>query len=73
MKYDSKVCKLVKAGKLTADVYDFVLECPELAEKAVSGQFAQIRLPGHTLRRPISICGIDREAGTLRFVFQIRG
>ncbi len=73
MKYDSKVCKLVKAGKLTADVYDFVLECPELAEKAISGQFAQIRLPGHTLRRPISICGIDREAGTLRFVFQIRG
>ena len=73
MKYDSKVCKLVKAGKLTADVYDFVLECPELAEKAISGQFAQIRLPGHTLRRPISICGIDREAGTLRFVFKIRG
>lgn len=73
MKYDSKVCKLVKAGKLTADVYDFTLDCPELAAKAVPGQFAQIRLPGHTLRRPISICGIDRERGALRFVFQIRG
>lgn len=73
MKYDSKIGKLVKADKLTADVYDFTLSCPELARKAVPGQFAQIRLPGHTLRRPISICGIDRENGTLRFVFQIRG
>lgn len=73
MKYDSKSCKLIKAGRLTADVYDFTLECPELAAKAVPGQFAQIRLPGHTLRRPISICGIDRENGTLRFVFQVRG
>lgn len=73
MKYDSKRCKLVKADKLTTDVYDFTLDCPELAAKAVPGQFAQIRLPGHTLRRPISICGIDRERGNLRFVFQIRG
>lgn len=73
MKYDSKIGKLVKADKLTSDVYDFTLSCPELARKAVPGQFAQIRLPGHTLRRPISICGIDRENGTLRFVFQIRG
>jgi len=71
--YDTKLCKLIKAEQLTADVYDFTLECPELAEKAVPGQFAQILLPGHTLRRPISICGIDRERGTLRFVFQIRG
>ncbi len=71
--YDSILCKLVKTAQLTADVFDFTLACPALAEKAVPGQFAQIRLPGHALRRPISICGIDRAAGTLRFVFQIRG
>ncbi len=73
MKYDSKFCKLLSARALTKDVFDFVLECPELAALANPGQFAQIRLPGHTLRRPISICGIDKAAGTLRFVFQIRG
>ena len=73
MKYDSKLCKLLSARALTKDVFDFVLECPELAALANPGQFAQIRLPGHTLRRPISICGIDKAAGTLRFVFQIRG
>lgn len=71
--YDTKVGKLGRAEALTADVYDFILECPELAKRAVPGQFAQIRLPGRTLRRPISICGIDRELGALRFVFQIRG
>lgn len=73
MKYDSKLCKLLSARALTKDVFDFVLECPELTALANPGQFAQIRLPGHTLRRPISICGIDKVAGTLRFVFQIRG
>lgn len=73
MKYDSKPCKLLSAKALTKDVFDFVLSAPELAAVAQPGQFAQIRLPGHTLRRPISICGIDKTGGTLRFVFQIRG
>lgn len=71
--YDSKVGKLVFVKQLAPDVYDFTVECPELAAKALPGQFGQIYLPGHTLRRPISICGIDREQGTLRFVFQVRG
>lgn len=72
-KFDSLRCRLEKAARLTADVFDYEFECPQLAEIARPGQFAQIRLPGHTLRRPISICGIDRGRGRLRFVFQIRG
>lgn len=40
---------------------------------AQPGQFAHIYVPGKTLRRPISICDIDKKNGTLRFVFQIRG
>ncbi len=58
---------------MTADVFDFTVEAPAFADVAQPGQFAQIRLPGHTLRRPISICNIDRDRGTLRFVFQVRG
>ena len=73
MKYDSKPCKLLSARQLTTDVFDFTLQAPELAALAVPGQFAQVKVPGHTLRRPISICGIDKKAGTLRFVFQVRG
>lgn len=72
-KFDSRPCRLWDARRLTEDVFDFVFECGGLAGWALPGQFAQIRLPGHTLRRPISICGIDREKERLRFVFQVRG
>lgn len=69
--YDTRPCKLLTARELTPGIYDFTVHCPELSALAVPGQFAQILVPGHTLRRPISICSIGRD--TLRFVFQIRG
>ncbi len=71
--YDSILCGLAAKKEPVPGVFDFWLECPQLAALAQPGQFAQIRLPGHSLRRPISICGIDREQGRLRFVFQVRG
>ncbi len=71
--YDSVLSNIVSVQVLRPGIFSFWLECPELAALAQPGQFAQIRLPGHTLRRPISICDISREAGLLRFVFQVRG
>ncbi|MCL2089358.1 MAG: dihydroorotate dehydrogenase electron transfer subunit [Oscillospiraceae bacterium] len=56
-----------------ADVVDFTLHCPEVAATAQSGQFVHIKVGGFTLRRPISICEIDRQAGTVRLVIQVRG
>lgn len=73
MKYDVMLCKIISKRQLTADVFDLTVEAGELAKAAHPGQFAHIYVPGKTLRRPISICGIDRAAQTLRFVFQIRG
>ena len=73
MKYDVKDCKLLQKRELAKDIFDFVVEAPDFAAAAQAGQFAHIYVPGKTLRRPISICGVDRAAGTLRFVFQIRG
>lgn len=72
-KYDSKICRLAKTEEIAPGIFDFLAEAPDFACQAQPGQFANIRLPGRTLRRPISICGIDRACGTLRFVFQIRG
>ena len=69
--FDSRQCKLLAARELSPGIFDFTVSCPELAALAAPGQFAQILVPGHTLRRPISICSIGRE--TLRFVFQVRG
>ena len=71
--YEAVTGRLASVRRLTEDIMDFRVECPAAAQKAQPGQFAQLYVPGHTLRRPISICGIDRAAGTLRFVFQIRG
>lgn len=64
---------LVEKKELANGFYSFVIHCPEMAAQAVPGQFVNLKVPEHSLRRPISICEIDREAGTLRLVFEIRG
>ncbi len=64
---------IIEKKTLAKSVYSFTIDAPELADEAQPGQFANIAAPGFTLRRPISICGIDKENGTLRFVFEVRG
>lgn len=64
---------IIEKKTLGAGVYSVVVSAPECAKAASPGQFANIVAPGFTLRRPISICGIDKERGTLRFVFEVRG
>jgi dihydroorotate dehydrogenase electron transfer subunit len=54
-------------------IFDLTVSCPEVAELAKPGQFAQVAADGFFLRRPISICDIDREQGTIRIVFEVRG
>lgn len=67
-------CRVRAMEQLTAAAWSMVIECLEAAAKAVPGQFVHILPAGSfTLRRPISICGIDKEAGTLRIVFEVRG
>ena len=74
-KYTERLtCRISDMEQLNAAAWSMTIECPEAAAKAVPGQFVHI-LPegGFTLRRPISICGIDKTAGTLRIVFEVRG
>lgn len=71
--YQCGSVRLIEKKSLAAEIYSFVVYCPEIAAMAKSGQFVHILVPGFTLRRPISICEIDREAGTLRLVFEVRG
>ncbi|OCM99996.1 oxidoreductase [Clostridium sp. W14A] len=71
--YDTAVCEILKKAEIAPGFFDVTVSCPEAARSARAGQFAQFLVPGKTLRRPISICGIDRTSGTLRFVFQVRG
>ena len=73
MKYTQGKYRIIKKSAIARETYSFIIECPEVAETAQPGQFVHIRADGFTLRRPISICGIDKDKGTLRIVFEIRG
>lgn len=73
MKYTQGKYRILKKTAISREMYSFIIECPEVAEIAQAGQFVHIRADGFTLRRPVSICEIDREKGTLRIVFEIRG
>lgn len=64
------ICEKLSLAK---GIFAFDIYCPEVAELACPGQFAQVSAEGFFLRRPISICDIDKEKGTIKLVFEIRG
>ena len=67
------LCELMKKQRLTENVYDFTVCCPEMAKKTKPGQFLHILCGGDAyLRRPISICEV-LEGKYLRFIFETRG
>lgn len=72
-KYDVMLCELFRREELAEGMFSFVLCAPEIARTAAPGQFVHVRLPHRTLRRPISLCEINPQEGTVRLVFQIRG
>jgi len=71
MSYIQGEFPLVKVVK--GAMQDFTILAPEMARLSTAGQFCHIRVPGFSLRRPISICQVDRAEGTVRFLFDIRG
>ena len=73
MKYTQGQYIIADKTAIAREIYSFTISCHEVAAAACPGQFVHIRAKGYTLRRPISICGIDKEKGTLRIVFEIRG
>lgn len=73
MKYTQGKYPIIKKNVIAKEIYSFEIFCPEVAEIAVPGQFVHIRANGFTLRRPVSICEINKSKGTLRIVFEIRG
>ena len=66
---------IVSQKCIGTDIYDMVLSFPKGAKEAKPGQFIAMYCEDDTklLPRPISICGIDAEKGTLRVVYRIAG
>lgn len=64
---------ILEKSVIAKGIYSYVISCPEAAAVSRAGQFVHIRAAGYTLRRPISICEIDKAKGTIRIVFEVRG
>ncbi|MDO4621622.1 MAG: dihydroorotate dehydrogenase electron transfer subunit [Eubacteriales bacterium] len=66
---------IVSQKQISEGIYDLVLKTPTIASQAVPGQFVNVFTPDKSklLPRPISLCGIDAEEGTLRLVYRAGG
>ena len=64
------IFKILSNEPLTDSVYKMVLDGDTSAIKA-SGQFVNIQLAGHFLRRPISVC--DYDSNTLTIIYKVVG
>ena len=70
-----ETASLVCQKEISPDIYDMTIAFPDGARLAKPGQFLAIYCNDgqRLLPRPISICGIDPAAGTLRLVYRIAG
>ncbi|MGI6085045.1 MAG: dihydroorotate dehydrogenase electron transfer subunit [Acetivibrionales bacterium] len=70
------VYKILKTVQLNIDTFFFTVKSDKVSKKARPGQMVHVKCGeenGVILRRPISICSVDRENGTFDIVFQVRG
>lgn len=66
--------RIVKKRKLSADVYEMVVEAPLIARARRAGQFVIVQIDSDWGERiPLTIADADPEAGTMTMVFQAVG
>ena len=67
------LCELISKAQPSEGVFDYTIECHQMAIKAKPGQFLHILCGGDSyLRRPISICDVI-DTRLIRFIFQVKG
>ena len=66
---------VLKNVSIAEGIFDMTIKAPAVAENATAGQFVEIYTGNgvNILPRPISICEIDKNEGTLRLVYQVVG
>ena len=65
--------KIVSKKSLNPTVTMMDIEAPFVAKKAQPGQFIILRVDEEGERIPLTVAGYDREAGTVKIIFQIVG
>lgn len=66
---------VLKQQCIGKDIYDMTIQTKHIAGHAKAGQFVSLYSndASKLLPRPISLCGIDAEAGILRLVYRVTG
>lgn len=70
------MAEIIENKQIAENIYDMTVASSEIANEALPGQFAHIRVRDcidPLLRRPISICEVNRVRGTVRFVYRSHG
>ncbi len=62
--------KILKKRVLNPDVTLMEIEAPQVARKALPGQFIILRVDDKGERIPLTVAGFDREAGSITIIFQ---
>lgn len=65
--------RIVNKKELNPTVVLMDIDAPLVAKKAEAGQFIILRVDSDGERIPLTVAGFDREAGTVRIIFQIVG
>lgn len=70
-----ETARVLSQKELAPGIFDLTIQTVEIAKHAKAGQFISVYCADKTklLPRPISLCGIDREKGTLRLVYRVTG
>ena len=65
--------KIAAKKSLNPTVTQMEIEAPLVAAKAKPGQFIILRVDETGERIPLTVAGTDKEAGTVKIIFQIVG
>lgn len=65
--------RIVYKKELNPTVVMMDIEAPLVAKKAKAGQFIILRVDDEGERIPLTVAGYDREAGTVKIIFQVVG
>ena len=65
--------QIVKKKVLNPTVTMMDIAAPLVAKKAEAGQFIILRVNEDGERIPLTVAGYDREAGTVKIIFQVVG
>ena len=68
-----RMYRIVYKKQLNPTVVMMDIEAPLVAKKALAGQFIILRVDEDGERIPLTVAGYDRDAGTVRIIFQIVG